>query len=501
MTYLWSTGATSEDLSAVGAGTHTITITDFNGCTATASATVNEPTNTFTITIQTLNVSCPGMNDGSAFISVQGGSPLYSFIWNTGQTSQSIGNLGGGVYSSTATDAFGCTASASATISEPPAMTLTGAVTHVSCNATNDGAIDLTISGGTTPYSIVWSIGITTEDLTDLTGGTYSVTVGDANGCPSTASFTVNPPSPMTLSSQVTDVTTVGGSDGQVDLVITGGQSPLSFVWSNGGTTEDLTNLQAGTYCVTVADGSGCSANTCATVNQPGCIPINITLTTSDVSCNGGSDGSISLSGSGGTPPYSFLWSSGQQTVNLNNIPSGFYQVTITDNVGCNESAYTTVNEPSALTSSNSSTNILCWGDGNGTIDLTVNGGTTPYFFLWSNGATTQDLASLSGGAYSVTATDANGCMITENAIISEPSALASSITTTDVNCNGGADGEADLTVTGGTAPYNYLWSNGSTAEDETGLNAGSYSVTATDANGCTIFEFFTISPFFPFIL
>jgi large repetitive protein len=180
----------------------------------------------------------------------------------------------------------------------------------------------------------------------------------------------------------------------------------------------------------------------------------------------------------------------------LTNIPAGIYSVTVTDANGCSTSASVTITQPAlALSASVSGTDVLCFGNATGAADLTVNGGTAPYNYSWSNAATTEDLANLAAGTYTVTITDANGCSTTASVTITQPaSGLTSSTTQTNVLCFGNSTGAADLTVSGGTAPYNYSWSNAATTEDLTGLAAGTYTVTITDANGCSTTASVTIT-------
>src|SRR5690606_37821432 len=172
----------------------------------------------------------------------------------------------------------------------------------------------------------------------------------------------------------------------------------------------------------------------------------------------------------------------------------GTYTVTVTDAVNRTATATVTITEPDALLSNIITTDISCNGATNGSITLAPTGGVAPYTYLWSNADTSSSLTGLTGGAYSVTITDANGCTVTENATITDPAILTlSSTSQVDVTSYGGNDGSATVSVTGGTAPYNYLWSNGATTATATGLIAGNYVVTITDANGCTISESFTI--------
>ncbi len=205
-----------------------------------------------------------------------------------------------------------------------------------------------------------------------------------------------------------------------------------------------------------------------------------------NVLCNGASTGSIDLTVTGGTSPYTYAWSNSATTQDISGLVAGTYTVTVTDANSCTKTLSATITQPSALALSSTQVNVLCNGNATGSIDLTVSGGTSPYTYAWSNSATTQDISGLAAGTYTVTVTDANACTKTLSATITQPSALTLSKTQVNVLCNGNATGSIDLTVSGGTSPYTYAWSNSATTQDISGLVAGTYTVTVTDANSCT---------------
>jgi hypothetical protein len=231
------------------------------------------------------------------------------------------------------------------------------------------------------------------------------------------------------------------------------------------------------------------------TITEP-TATLGATTTQTDVLCFGNSTGAIDLTINGGTAPYAYLWSNGSTSEDLSNVAAGTYSVTITDANGCSMTSSVTIAEPAAtLAASTTQTDVLCFGNSSGAVDLSVVGGAAPYTYLWSNGATTEDLSNVAAGTYNVTITDGNGCTITSSVTITEPTAtLGATTTQTDVLCFGNSTGAIDLTINGGTAPYAYLWSNGSTSEDLTNIAAGTYDVTITDGNGCTITSSVTIT-------
>jgi len=251
--------------------------------------------------------------------------------------------------------------------------------------------------------------------------------------------------------------------------------------------TQDLVNVPAGSYTVTITDGNLCTTQASATVSQPSAA-LDASATATDVKCFGESTGAVDLTVTGGTAPYTYLWSNGATTEDLVNIVAGTYTVTVTDANLCTVTASATVSQPSAaLDVSATVTDVKCFGESTGEVDLTVTGGTAPYTYSWSNGATTEDLVNIVAGVYTVTVTDANLCTAITTVAVSQPeSALSGTTSVTDVGCFGESTGEVDLTVTGGTAPYTYLWSNGAMTQDLVNVPAGSYTVTITDGNLCT---------------
>ena len=395
--YSWSNGASSQDLASVGAGSYTATVTDDNGCTANANATVNEPSAISASTVDT-DASCNGGNDGAIDLNVSGGTAPYTYSWSNGATSQDISGLTAGSYTVTITDDNGCTAGSGGTVGEPSELVLGSSATDVSCNGGNDGSVDLSVSGGTAPYSYSWSNGATSQDISGLTAGSYTATVTDANGCSANEVASVNEPSALSLSISGTDESAPSAGDGAADLTVGGGTAPYSYLWSNGATTEDISGLNGGTYSVTVTDANGCTASDNVTVNTL-VLPLAVSITaSSDVSCNGGNDGSATAAGSGGNPPYSYNWSNGATTATASGLAAGNYTVTVTDALSATASTSVTISEPSALSASASASDVSCNGDTDGSVDLTVGGGTAPYSYSWSNGASTEDISGLGAG-------------------------------------------------------------------------------------------------------
>ncbi len=482
-TFLWSNGATTEDLVNLSAGTYTVTVTDANGFTATISSTITQPP-VLEVSTAVVDVLCSGGSDGDIDLTVTGGSPAYTYLWSNGATTQDLTNVVAGTYTVTVTDSHSCSKTISATINQPTPLVPSAVPSPVTCYNGTDGDVDLSVSGGSPAYTYLWSNGATTQDLTNVVAGTYTVTVTDTHGCTATTSATVEQPTDLALSVSVTDVVCHGGTDGDIDLSVSGGSPAYTYLWSNGATTQDLTNVVAGTYTVTVTDTHNCTKTISATINQP--TDLVATAVPTPVLCNGGADGDIDVTVSGGSPAYTYLWSNGATTQDLTNVVAGTYTVTVTDTHNCTKTVSATITEPTNLTASAVASPVACFGGSDGDVDLTVSGGSPAYTYVWSNGATTQDLNNVIAGTYTVTVTDTHGCSITASATVTQPDALVLSTDVTNVSCNGGNTGAIDLTVTGGTLNYSYLWSNNATTQDISALAAGTYTVTVTDANDCT---------------
>jgi len=487
--YIWSDSSTNEDATGLASGIYTVTISDNNLCNLTFSETVSGPLAPVSAYSSVTNVNCNGNSTGAIDILVTGGTSPYSYIWSNAETSEDISSLAAGNYFLTITDQYDCVTTTVFTVIEPNPVTLYFTQVNVNCYGDLTGSANLTVVGGTMPYTYQWSNGVTTQDVFNLQADQYFVTVTDANGCPSSFdSLTITQPSSaLSIQMTVTDVSCYSGSDGIIDISVTGGIQPYAFLWSGGEITEDISGIQSGTFSVSVTDYNNCFISGLTQVSQPSA-PLNLTFTTGPISCHGDADGYIDLTLTGGTSPYSFIWSDNQTTEDLLNIVAGNYFVTISDLNSCYISQAFTIVQPLLLVIDAQVINIACMSDSTGSINLTVSGGTSPYEFLWSDGITDGDISGLIPGNYSVSVTDGNNCLGTAVYFITSPSSLLTlNIVATNLDCLSDTSGSIDLTVTGGSIPYFYSWSNGSTTQDLTGLQLGSYFVTVTDADLCSV--------------
>jgi len=483
-------GATSA-----ASGVYIVTVTDEGGCSATASVTVTVGPS-FSITPDVFDTGC-GQSIGAIFLTVSGGVSPYSYQWSNGATTQDIIDLGGGNYTVTVTDATGCTASVTGSVTDFEGPTLSATVTNVTCNAGQNGAVDLTVTSGVGPYSYFWSNGSTTQDISGLRAGLYGVAVVDAFGCVGTLSRVVNQPNPFQVNTARTNLSCFGSNDGGISLGVTGGTPGYSYVWSDGGSTATRTSLAAGPYSVTITDQAGCSATRVVILSQPPAIDAVVSST--NVRCNGALNGIITLTVSGGASPYSYIWSGpngySATTKDISGLGAGSYNVTITDANGCSITRSRTITEPSVLAASLSGTNLSCFGNASGSVNLTVSGGIPSYVYQWSNGATTEDISGLNAGNYGVLVTDGNGCTAIGIIALTQPAALSVDVAVLGVECFGGNTGSAVSSVSGGTGTYSYAWSDGAFPFPfRSNLTAGNYRVTVSDVNGCSATRNFTIT-------
>ncbi len=491
-TYTWNNGATSESIDNLPSGTYAVTVTDALGCTGQAEVTITIISD-FAVSVIPRDVLCTDGNSGSVLAVVNGGTMPYTYMWNNGATTNEIVGLSAGTYSLTVSDANGCILSETVSIGEPPVLTANISSNNPDCFNEASGTATVTVAGGTLPYLYQWSNGANAPANLGLTAGTYTVTITDANLCTTTASVTLTAPEELVVNISAPTIQCGGTATGIATAIVTGGTPPYSYLWSDGQITQSAMDLMAGTYTVTVTDANGCSSVIDGIVlNELPAIEVDLSVV--NIDCSNAAIGSITATPSMGTPPYTYQWDSGQTTQTINNLSAGTYTVTVTDVNGCKATVSETVTQTAGLTVDGSGTNVLCFGGSDGTATATVNGGTAPFTYIWSNGGTTATITGLAAGSYGVTVTDANECTGTTSVTVSEPTELTVSASGSDLDCADMNDGTATASPSGGTPPYSYSWSNGATTQTATGLSAGTYTVTVTDDNGCTAMTSVTIS-------
>jgi trimeric autotransporter adhesin len=362
------------------------------------------------------------------------------------------------------------------------------AQTNVTCNAGNNGTASVSVSGGMPTITYLWSSGGTNSTETNLIAGTYTCTVTDVNGCTSTQTVTITePPAIVASVASQTNVSCNAGNNGAATVTASGGSGTLTYAWSSGGTAATETGLIAGTYTCTITDSLACSITQIVTITEPSAITTSV-LSQTDVACNGGNTGSATVTASGGSGTLSYAWSSGGTTSTETGLVAGTYTCTITDSLSCVTTQTVTITEPAALVIATTSLNApLCNGDSTGSITISISGGTPGYTIAWSSGGNGLTESNLTAGVYTATVTDTNGCVITYTDTLVEPPVIISTLVfiNNPTTC-GGTDGIIDISVSGGNPSYSFLWSNGPTTEDISGLAAGVYTCVTTDNSGCT---------------
>ena len=359
------------------------------------------------------------------------------------------------------------------------------------CSGDSTGKAVVHVVGNNPPFTYQWSTPLVTSDsiLNDVPAGTYTLTVTDHNSCTAVTSITITQPAPLVLTPDVIQPTCGGASTGSAYMSYAGGTEPMTFIWSNGPTTQPDPNLFDGTYGITTTDAHGCTASSSITIAAPTSMVITATIT--NATCNQ-SNGGITASVTGGATPYSFAWNTvpAQNTASATGLAAASYIVTVTDNNHCTASASFAVSQPpTGMTAHLTVTNVLCFGQSTGAIATTASGGSPPYSYSWSNGASSVGINNIAAGVYSVSLSDNTGCGFVLDTTITQPAAaLSATINETDVKCFGQATGIATATATGGTAGYTYNW-NTVPVQTSSAINnviAGNYLITVTDANQCT---------------
>lgn len=498
-TYDWTpgnpTGDGTSSVSGLTAGSWTCTVTDANGCTTTQTFNITQP-GALLGTMGSATPATCGNNNGSVTVTASGGTTGYTYSWApTGGTNATASGLAAGSYTVTITDANNCTTTAIATIPSQGGPTVTVQSTgDVSCFGGNNGSATVSATGNG-PFTYAWApSGGTNPGATNLTAGTYTVTVTDASNCPTLQTITINEPAALSGTTVVTNAT-CGNSDGSITVTPAGGTGAYTYNWlPSGGSNATTTNIPAGTYTVTITDANSCTVTVTASVANSGG-PVVSTQALTDVSCFGGNNGSATVTASG-SGPFTYAWApSGGNAATANNLTAGTYSVTVTDNNGCSSVYTIVISEPVALTASATSTAATC-GNPTGTATAVASGGTGPYTYAWSNSQTTATATALAGGSYTVTVTDANGCSTVSTVVVANTGAPVVSVqSSTNILCAGGSTGSATVNATGGTSPYTYAWSpSGGTNATANNLTAGTYTVTVTGSDGCSQTQTLTLT-------
>lgn len=491
--YNWSNGALTADLTDLGFGTYGVTVTDNTGCTGNGWFAVSE--NGPAVSGAVANVTCYGKNDGAITLTVSG---INTYVWSTGAVSSSLSNLLPGTYSVTVNDTSLCSGTEVFEVTEPDALALSADRSGISCGGANNGWIDLTVTGGTTNYTYSWTgpNSYSTQDISNLSPGSYSITTTDANSCTSgLSSIEITEPDPMVLTIDTVRVSCGGAADGQASVTVAGGVPDYDYLWNSGTPIDSSTvmNLDTGSISVTVTDANGCTATGSSVINQQP--PLTVSISKTDISCFGLINGQAAAIAGGGTPGYRYSWSKGTPQLpdssTVMNLDSGYVAVTVTDSKNCIASDSIRIVEPVLLTNTIISDSVNCFGESNGSAIVTPAGGTSPYSYAW-NPATSTDsiITGLATGVVYVTVTDFRSCTSLDTTTILQPDSLTLAITSTNNICANGTNGTAAVSVSGGTPGYAYSWSPvgqpGASDSIRIQLPVGPVSVTITDWHNCS---------------
>jgi gliding motility-associated-like protein len=490
--YVWTpSGGNAATGTPLSAGSYTCTITDANGCIATASVTITEPP-VITATQSQVNILCNGTCTGSATVVASGGTGTYTYAWTpSGGTGATASALCAGNYTCTISSPAGCSITRTFTITQPPAITATQSQVNITCNGACTGSATVVAAGGNGTYTYSWApTGGTGPTASALCAGTYTCTISSPAGCSITSVFSITQPTAVTASATTTP-STCGNPNGTATVTPGGGTGPYTFSWNTTPlqTTNPATGLLPGSYTVTVTDANGCSTTAVAIVGSAGGPTASI-LSSTNIVCFGGT-GSATATQSGGTGPFSYSWNSTpvQNTATATGLPAGSYTVTVTDANSCISTATVTITQNPAITATQSQVNVLCNGACTGTATVVASGGTGTYTYAWSpTGGTGATASGLCAGTYTCTISSPAGCSITQIVTITQPPLLTVAISSTPTSCNGGSNGTTTGVPSGGTGLYTYVWNSTpvQTTATATGLPAGNYTVTVTDQNGCT---------------
>jgi len=523
--YAWRNAAstiigTGTLITNLGAGSYSITVTDGNNCTESLNFDILEPSE-ITLVLSMDSVSCNGFTDGAVHVVASGGTVAvdYSYDWRNSSnvqvgTTADVNGLPAGSYTVTVTDDNNCTQTGSIDIEEPQAISVVPSITDVTCSGAFDGAIAVSISGGTPNYQTNWTgpnaFVASTQNISGLEGGNYTLTITDANGCIDVQNYVVDEPLPISFTPTISDVNCFGASTGSIVVVVSGGNGGYIYDWRDAGnvqisTTNTIINVPAGDYTLIVSDALGCMNSETYTINEISEITVNAVLT--PITCFNAADGAIEITPAGGTPIYNYAWTGpnlfNSTNQNISGLEAGTYNLTITDQNSCTKDTIIVLANPPEITVVETITDITCFGDMNGAINIVINGGVPPFLTEWAGpnafSSSNQNISNLDAGDYTLTITDQNNCVVVNTYTVDQPADFVFTPSITDVLCFGDSTGSISVAVTGGNGGYVYDWRDAnniliSSTNAIVNVPAGDYTLTVTDNQNCSHNETYTIN-------
>ena len=466
-------------------GDYTIVVLDMNGCSSELQTSLENPQElSGEIEIES-ELLCHGHSNGILTLSTS--AEIASLLWNTGDTTKSITNVVEGLYSVTISDVSDCELVLSQYLEQPPLLELSEeTVIHNFCYGQSEGYIELSVLGGVGDYNYIWSHGANTPQVENLSSGTYTVFIADANNCLLMESYEISEPEDIVVELNTIEPSCYDLENGT--LSVSSDIPKLSYVWNTGDTTAMITG-QAGAYEVLVTTLEGCEKKLSAFLQQPD--PLIIGLTSKQgLSCHDSADAFLEITISGGTAPYEILWEDASTQLTRSNLKAGTYEVVVTDDMNCSETALYVIESLDRITVTADLIHPDCYGLNTGSISLVSDIELDNTELEWSlpEVQNVLYLDSLAAGTYSVRITFPDGCQQAYSYTLEDnPPLELSELEVFHVDCYGHTSGRIVPSVTGGTAPYSYLWSNGLTTREITNLPSSDYSVTVTDSYGCAI--------------
>jgi gliding motility-associated-like protein len=482
-TYTWTGGTTANPKTGLTSGTYSVTVKDANNCTASVSAYLSQPDSLIATITSTVPTSCFGSSDGQATVQATGGTPNYSYAWSTGtSTSASATDLPVGNWSVTVTDANTCTATTTLVITQPAQIQLTITPISASCQTSNDGQAQANIVGGTPSYTYEWDGTAGANPTTGLVAGNHSVTVTDANGCSVSTNYNIDTLYVLHASATPTNASCATSNDGSAQVTVNGTPN-YTYTWDGTTGPNPQTGLSTGSHTVSVADSKGCVTTTTFVIDTN--YVLHTMVTPVNASCATSNDGSASVV-TNGTPGYTYVWDGNAGNNPTTNLSTGTHSVVVTDSKNCVANASFVIDTNYVLHATLAESDATCFGAADGLVTATPLNGTASYNYDWSTALGNLNTTTAVAGLVTVTVTDAKNCVTTASIQVNEPTPVVVSTGAVDPNCPGKSDGYAWAAASGGTGAFTYLWSTSATKDSVFFIPAGTYTVTATDANTCS---------------